>query len=144
MDHFTSFDYIRGVIVQPDTILHWIQCFYSSNSSSKSFRLGPIHGFREPQDRGELFFLDEEERISKVQVKLEYVQLYDDNVPAEKPKLVMAIQFFTTKGRSSPDISQAAGEMYTEEYPGYTLGYIAGRSGRFIDIIQFYWYQTNI
>jgi hypothetical protein len=144
MNNFTSFDYFRGIITQSDSILlHWIQCFYSSNSSSEDFLPGIIHGIRDPNDLGQPFFLDEDENVDKVQVKLDNVQLYDNHVPVGNPRLVIAIRFFTTKGRSSPDISQARGDNYTEQYPGYTLGYIAGRSGRYIDQIQFYWYLTT-
>lgn len=142
MNSFTSFHYFRGIIMQTDDILHWIQCFYSSNSSSEDFLPGIIHGIRDPTDLGEPFFLDEDEKIDKVQVKVRNVKLYNNHVVVGNPRLVVAVRFFTTKGRSSPDISQVTGDNYTEKYSGYTLGYIAGRSGRYINQLQFYWYLT--
>lgn len=53
--------------------------------------------------------------------------------------LIDALQFTTNTGRTSPFCGGNGGTEFTEQHPGYVLWYISGRSGRFVDQIQFHW-----
>lgn len=142
-EKFTYFHSIRGIRIRPDrSPLHWFQCFYSSSDNPENMIEGAIHGLKEDNDSFEDFFLDKDEKITKIQIKVDYVQLYQNDILSFRPLLIMAMRFYTTKGRTSRSIDYVDGQMYTEEFPGYTLGYISGKSGRYIDQIQFYWYKT--
>jgi hypothetical protein len=142
IENFTTSHRLREIIMRLDSdCLGWIQCFYSLDSHPEDILRGATYGLREPTDVGEKFRLDKDERIFKVQIKIDYVQLFKDGAPSMKPQLIRNLRFFTTKGRSTPEIDHFSGEMYTEEFEGYTLGYLTGRSDRYIDQLQFYWYQ---
>jgi hypothetical protein len=143
IENFTTSHYLRGIILRMDSdCLGWIQCFYSSDSHSDDILRGITHGIREQTDVGEQFWLDNDEKVFKVQIKVDYVQLFKDGRPSMKPRIIRNLRFFTTNKRSTPKIDQFGGEMYTEEFEGYTLGYLTGTSSRYIDQLQFYWYQT--
>jgi hypothetical protein len=101
-----------------------------------------MHGIRDDTDVFERFFLDRNETIYKVQVVTKYLTLYKNDKPSFNTTLIRALGLFTTKGRSSESIDHADGQHFTEQYEGYTVGYVAGRSGRYIDQLQFYWYRT--
>jgi hypothetical protein len=54
------------------------------------------------------------------------------------------LKFITTKVRSiPPDIYLAGNDVELEYFPGYTLGYVTGKSGLRIDQLQFFWYRTK-
>jgi hypothetical protein len=55
--------------------------------------------------------------------------------------MVRGLRFFTTNGRASPSLDHADGKLDTEQFDGYSLGYISGRDGLAIDQIQFHWYR---
>jgi hypothetical protein len=70
------------------------------------------------------------------------VSFIQENKQSINERIIIILRFFTTKGRSTPEIDHERGEMFTEDFEGYTLGYVAGRSVRFVDQLQFYWYLT--
>ncbi len=140
---FTLSHYVRGVIFLPDWYpLHWFQCLYSSPDNLEDIIEGDIHGIREINDTFQRFLLDKDEKIDKIQVKVDNVQLIEDDIPTIRTRLIMGIRFFTTKGRKSRTIDDIKGQMYIEQFDGYTLGYVTGNSGRYINQLQFYWYKT--
>jgi hypothetical protein len=58
-------------------------------------------------------------------------------------RFVSGIQFHTTAGRISQLYGSNKGDMYTESYEGFTLGYAKGRSGLLVDMLQFVWYNQG-
>ncbi|CAF2973894.1 unnamed protein product [Rotaria sp. Silwood2] len=74
---------------------------------------------------------DSNERINKVTRVVDTVW---------SMQMITGIQFHTTKGRSSPWYGRQQGTTtYIEQYTGYTVRYVSGRSGDFIDQLQFHW-----
>jgi hypothetical protein len=58
--------------------------------------------------------------------------------------LIRGIQFYTTKGRKIPSYKDEEDDQpFFEQYNGYILGYVTGKSARYIDQLQFYWYRTE-
>jgi hypothetical protein len=116
---------------------------YSSPNEPENIIKAKFQGTRREKDTEKQFLLAKDEKIYKVQVKVDDVMLYTNNKPAGTTKLIRAIRFFTTKGQSSQSIDHAGGEMFTEQFDGYTLGYVTGRTGSFVDQLQFYWYPMT-
>ncbi len=53
--------------------------------------------------------------------------------------LITGIQFFTTKGQSSQQYGRNEGSPSMEFHTGYTLFYVKGKAGQYIDQLQFIW-----
>jgi len=90
----------------------------------------------------EKFDLNQDEKIYKVQINVFDLLFLITNGTSYTTKVIKALKFFTTKGRSIPPYNSQTGKIFTEEFGGYTLGYVTGRAGQCIDQVQFYWYRT--
>ncbi len=81
----------------------------------------------------------------KVQVKLlleTFINAY--NGLKFTTKIIRGLQFITTKDRRiPPGISLTGDDVETEQFLGYTLGYVTGKSGLRIDQLQFFWYRVE-
>nr|ACD54718.1 natterin-like protein [Adineta vaga] len=76
------------------------------------------------------FSIDADERIVKVEGSV--------------GTAVSGLMFTTNKGRKSPRCGAAASNKdFVEQYPGYVLSYISGRSGNYLNQIRFYWTQEE-
>lgn len=127
IEKFTFSYYIRGIQFRPTlTPLHWFQCFYSTFDNPDHMIKGDLHGIREDSDDIAEFFLEKDEKISKIQLKIDTIQLFDHGTPSLRTQLIMAMRFYTTKGRISPTIDHINGQIYSEEFDGYYLGYVSG------------------
>ncbi len=91
-----------------------------------------LHGNNGDSSAKEEFRLDINERVSKVQVVVLSGQL---------GLYIHGVRFFTTYGQTSQSIDSIGGTIQTEEFDGYILGYVTGRSGLWIDQLQFHWYE---
>jgi hypothetical protein len=87
--------------------------------------------------------LNQDERIYVVQVNTIMVQFTSDSNKSYTTEIIINLQFFTNKGRTIPPNTSVEGNVYTERFNGYTLGYATGRAGLRIDQIQFFWYRTT-
>jgi hypothetical protein len=58
-------------------------------------------------------------------------------------RFVLGIQFRTNARRTSPLYGSSEGDMYTESYEGFTLGYAMGKSGLLVDSLEFVWYNQG-
>ncbi|CAF1329257.1 unnamed protein product [Adineta ricciae] len=139
----TSSHYLCGMITGCNKYpLDWCQfCYSSLNDDKKLIIKSELQGTYGSDEIIERFCIKKNERINKVQVIVDYITLYVDEVRKLVP-LVRGIRLFTTNGRSSGSIDHLNGELYTEEIPGYFVGYVMGRSGAFIDQLQFHWYKN--
>ncbi len=87
------------------------------------------------------YTLNADERIEQVRVESHNIVVGRDRVMA---KIIGGLQFITTENRTIPsDISLTGDQVESESFPGYTLGYVTGRSGQKIDQLQFFWYRTK-
>lgn len=57
--------------------------------------------------------------------------------------IITGIEFISTSGVVSPSYDGRLGDTFSEEFDGYTLGYVTGRSGQYIEQLQFFWYRTK-
>jgi hypothetical protein len=89
------------------------------------------------------FVLNQDEKIYKVQVNVMEMTFTVGNNIGFTTKIIKALKFFTTKGRSIPPYNSQTGKIFTEQFDGYTLGYVTGKSGQCIDQLQFFWYRTT-
>ncbi|CAF2679432.1 unnamed protein product [Rotaria sp. Silwood2] len=143
-ENFTCSHYLSGIIIRNNGMsLDWIQFLYSSSYNQNSVIEAKVHGI---QEKGEVsrFLLEKDEKIYKIQVKLSNVTLYWQDGTLFSTILIRGLQIFTTKGRASQSYDHVEGDVFTEQFDGYTLAYATGREGRYIDQLQFYWYRTVV
>jgi 5'(3')-deoxyribonucleotidase len=88
------------------------------------------------------FDLNQDERIHRVQVKTIAMKFIIDSNNSYTTEIIKDFKFFTNKGRSIPSDNFVVGDVYTEQFDGYTLGYATGRTSQCIDQLQFFWYRT--
>jgi hypothetical protein len=136
--------------------LHWDRggdnkltsiCFNYGKTSDRYNHVGKHRG----RDRGKVdslelnqdaFILQPNDAIEKITVYIGRRQrfLWD---PRTIP-IVTAIQFYTVKGHVSDLFgSTKDAEQITEHFPGYTFAYAKGRSGLWVDKLQFIWLKTQ-
>lgn len=120
--------------------LKWCQFSYSSPDNPGSILESALHGERRSNDT-DSFVLDENDRINKVQVLVDDETLYVGGI-TKCVSLIRGIRFFTTNGKFSRSIDHLPGELHTEKFDGYTVGYVSGRSGLRVDQLQFHWYRN--
>jgi hypothetical protein len=145
--NFTYYHYLSGIITsisEKHDFLGSLQFLYSSYQDNQSFIESKVHGNDgwKPKN-SQSFILEKGERICKVQGKLIHRTLTMRDTSQILVTLIGEIQFFTTKDRVSPSYNQEDGNIFTEQFDGYTLGYVAGRSGLYIDQLQLFWYRTD-
>jgi hypothetical protein len=143
MHNFTCSHYLRGMVAQRGFYpSNWFQFLYSSPSSPDQIIKGNIHGSRSKDDIPETFILNNDERIYKIQVVYENTSYYKNKIK-KIARAVRGIRLFTTKGRSSPPLDHKTGTKVTEEFIGYTVSYVSGKSGIYLDQIQFHWFRPE-
>jgi hypothetical protein len=101
-------------------------------------------GIPNPPLFNETFLLSNEERINKVTL---YAGTgtgpYLWKAGGKLVHYILGIQFHTTTGRTSAFYGSKKGEKFTESYDGFTLGYVKGKSGLLVDMLQFIWYNQG-
>jgi hypothetical protein len=91
------------------------------------------------------YHLNDNERVEKVQIKALFETFINANNGLKfTTKIIRGLQFITTKGRRIPSgIPLTGNDVETEQFLGYTLGYVTGKSGLRIDQLQFFWYRSE-
>jgi len=145
--NITYYHYVSGIITsisEKRNFLGSLQVLYSSSQDNDSLIESKIYGNDGWKPKiTQSFILDKDERINKVQGKI-INRILTMRDKSQVPTLLIGeVQFFTTKGRVSPSHHQEDGVVFIEQFEGYTLGYVAGRSGLYIDQLQFFWYRTD-
>ncbi len=138
---FTPLHYLCGMITGYKMPLEWCQFLYCALDNPENIVESELQGTREKADIIERFCLTGNERINKVQVVVDSMILYVNDIEKSVP-LIQGIRFFTTNGQSSRSIDHLKGDLYTEQFNGYTVGYVTGSSGLFVDQLQFHWYRN--
>ncbi|CAF3792782.1 unnamed protein product [Rotaria sp. Silwood1] len=141
--NFTCSHYLSGIIFQNDPVpLNWIQFLYSSLLDPQNVIEAKLHGTRYKTDSVQQFLLDKDEKISKIQMKIDNITLYINKIQHSVP-IIRGLRVFTTKGRVSQSIDRVNGQSATESFDGYAVGYVTGKDGLLIDQLQFYWYRIT-
>lgn len=141
--NFTRSHYLRGLITSDQKMpLEWCQFLYSSPDNPENVLQSELQGTRQATDVIQRFFLVQTERIKKVQIVVNSQILYVDNIRTSVP-LICGVRLFATDGQTSPSIDHLEGHFYTEQFDGYTVGYVTGRSGLYVDQVQFHWYRNT-
>jgi hypothetical protein len=91
------------------------------------------------------YHLNDDERIEKVQVESFFQAFIKKKTGVNfTTKIIRGLKFITTKGRNiPPDINLTGNKVEFEDFPGYTLGYVAGKSDLRVDQLQFFWYRSE-
>lgn len=58
-------------------------------------------------------------------------------------KCIITSLRFISKGGEDNYYKRSNGIRFSESFPNYVLAYITGKSGQYIEQIQFYWYRTR-
>ena len=56
---------------------------------------------------------------------------------------ITGLRFFSKERLASPAYNGLVGEVFSEQFDGYTLGYVAGKASQYIEQLQFFWYRTR-
>ena len=141
IQNFSCSFYIRGMISPKNSLaMDWIQFLYSSSNDPTTIIESTVIGTRGDSEQDERFILHPDERVIKIHIKYASQSLYVNGILQSIP-LVRGIRLFTSANRVSRLIDDNQGEILTEQYDGYTLGYARGRRGLRIDQLQFLWYR---
>ena len=89
------------------------------------------------------FLLDKDEKVYKVQVISEDTPYWQNDSKIVAP-MVRGIRLFTTKGCANPSIDYGEGIKVTEQFDGYTVSYVSGRLGLYVDQIQLHWHRIEV
>ena len=138
--------YLSGIRVLNDSSnFDACQFIYTSFNDNQSRIFSSVHGsYEQKVNLPNEYHLDDGERIVKVQVRIENTLFYTDTSQSStySTKLIKGLKFTTNKGRSFPPVTLQGDNIETEENFGFILGYVAGKAGRYIDQLQFYWYRA--
>jgi hypothetical protein len=145
LPNFTYSHYLSGVIIFDTENFDSCQFIYTSFQQNQSQIESNIYGLHvSPTNRTGKYHLDQDERIEKVQVQSLEKRFSRHDESTFNLRMITRLIFITTKGRSIPPNTNLTGTGVEVEYfPGYTLGYVTGKSGSKIDQLQFFWYRTE-
>ncbi|CAF4763832.1 unnamed protein product [Rotaria socialis] len=139
---FTNSYYLDGMTVGSQiSPLESCQFIYSCPGNSENILKSDVHGKSTLINTTDRLCLAENERINEVQILVDGEILYVNDIPKWVP-LIRGIRFFTTNGKATQPIDHLPGELCTEKIDGYTVGYVTGRSGLYVDQLQFNWYRN--
>lgn len=145
LSNFTYNHYLSGIRFSNLSRVESCQFIYRSSHDNQSRIESLVHGGYGDQFNSSFNYeLEEDERIEQVSVKTSWLDFYNaTNFPFTK-KVIVGLQFTTTKNRSIPPGLYLIGDgVRYERFPGYTLGYATGNDALKIDQLQFFWYRTK-
>lgn len=90
------------------------------------------------------YHLDDDERVEEVKMVFSNKGYWINGKDNFTTLIVNGFQFKTTTSRIIPaDIPLVGSDIKVERFPGHILGYVTGKTGVYIDQLQFMWYQTR-
>ncbi|CAF0711831.1 unnamed protein product [Adineta steineri] len=140
--YFTSSHYLNGILARDnDDDLESYLFYYSSSCDNQDMITSERHGNQNLSFKKDFQF-DKNEKIQRVEGQyLNKTIVFSNGTNVTMP-IITGLQFYTTKGHASPSYAGEEGVTFEEEYEGYTLWYVTGRSDEYIHQLQFYWYRT--
>jgi hypothetical protein len=145
LPNFTYAHYLSGFRCSDVVNFNACQFIYSSSHHNQSQIESRVYGANgQRMNTTYKYHLDDDERIEKVQVKLLPERFKNAKTGPFTMKIIRGLKFITTKGRSfPPNINLTGNGLEVEYFPGYTLGYVTGKSVSTIHQLQFFWYRTE-
>ncbi|CAF1300294.1 unnamed protein product [Adineta ricciae] len=141
---FKYLPYLNGFCAQDnDDGLESYQFFYLSPLNEKQIIESDVHGNQTKNFKKKFDFSGKNERIIQVQGRLVKKSVSSSNGTNQTISVITGLEFISNEGRVSPLYSDELGEEFNEQYDGYTLGYVTGRSAQYIEQLQFIWYRTK-
>ena len=142
LDGFTCTHYLSGIYSYPaGSDLETYSFRYSSSQANQKPTYSRIPDYEYVFDDS-LFEFGKDDRISKVQGQIINKTFVSDNGTSFTIPIITGLQFTSKSGIGNPLYRGPLGENFTEDIAGYTLGYVTGRTGQYIEQLQFYWYRT--
>ncbi|CAF0884255.1 unnamed protein product [Adineta ricciae] len=139
---FMSLPYLNGLYVRDNQDgLESYQFFYLSSHDQENVIESEVDG-NQTENFKRKFFFTKNERIIRVQGRLVKKNLVSQNGTSRSISIITGLEFVSRKHRMSPSYGGELGEVFSEEYDGYMLGYIRGRSAQYVEQVQFVWYRT--
>ncbi len=144
LPNFTCSHYVSEILFSDIDGFDACQFIYKSSRDNQSRIESNVHGGDGKKiNLTHKYYLNADERIKHVQVGLFYKNLYSSNVYVVTRKVITGLKFITTNNRTiPPDFNLTGNDVQSENFTGYTLGYVTGRSDGKIDQLQFFWYRT--
>jgi hypothetical protein len=144
LPNFTCSHYVSEILFSDINGFYACQFIYKSSRDNQSRIESSVHGGNGKKINSKhIYNLTADERIKDVQVKSFNRTLLGNNNYKSVPKLVTGLKFITTNNRTiPPDFNLTGDDVQSENFTGYTLGYVTGKSGGRIDQLQFFWYRT--
>jgi hypothetical protein len=137
---FTCSHYLNGIFVRYDDqgFETYQFSYYSPNAKYQEIQ-SSFHGDEQFPQRTEFDFLHE--KIDKVEGQIvNKIILLENGTELIKP-VITGIKFTTKENHANHLFNESSGMNFNESFPGYTLGYVTGRSNQYIEQIQFFWYR---
>jgi hypothetical protein len=137
---FTCSHYLNEILVHHDDQgFEAYRFFYYSPHAKDQQIQSELHGNKSFPQITEFNF--HQERIVKVEGQIvDKVFILDNGTEFTKP-VVTGIKFTTKENNANHLFNESSGINFNESFPGYMLGYVTGRSNRYIEQIQFFWYR---
>jgi hypothetical protein len=145
LPNFTSSHYVSGILFSDIVDFNACQFIYKSSRDNQSRIVSIVHGNGGKKINSTYIYnLTADERIKHVQVRSFYKTFYSSNAyVVDTRKVITGLKFITTNNRTiPPNFNIIRNDVESEEFLGYTLGYVTGKSDEQIDQLQFFWYRT--
>jgi hypothetical protein len=140
---FTSLHYLTEIIaIGDERDLETYQFEYSSGDGNQNLVISEVHGNAADVNKKPSTFY-KAGKIRKVEGQLIREEKSLPNGTNVTVSIITGLRFTTTKDIENPAYNGPKGESFSEYFKGYTLGYVEGKSSKYIDELQFIWYQTT-
>jgi len=144
LPNFTCSYYLNGLVTHNGSDgLALYQFRYLSSHDDESPIESDIHG-NQTSERIDKFDFGKNVKINRVNFKIIHKKWISPNGTNLTREIITGIKFYSyAAGLANPLFHNPLGEECGEEFPGYTLGYVTGRSGQYIEQLQFFWYRIK-
>lgn len=141
--NYSTTHYLCGLDIRGENGFEIYRFYYDSSIYNQRPIPSEFHGNEHLEFKVPFHFATND-KIKRVQGRL--VNKTIDSDRNFTKLIITGLEFTSEDDVTSPMYRETLGEMFTEEYDGYTLGYATGKSREYIEQIQFFWYksETNV
>lgn len=140
---FTCSHYLNGIVAHSDDNgLESYEFHYISSDNNKNPVQSAVHSNRRFPNK-KPFNFDKGDKIYKVEGQIIDATIVSLNGTNLTIPIITGIQFSSESDLHNPTYNGPPGKTFTEEFEGYTLGYVNGRSRQYIEQLQFFWYRKE-